>query len=90
MDVVGRWGGEEFVIALRQTGSNDAADFAEKLRARLAGEPVEHAGVQHVLSGSFGVATLREGEALDAWIERADRACYAAKCAGCDRVSVAP
>jgi len=88
-DVVGRWGGEEFLIVLRQTGSNDAADVAEKLRARLASTPVELAGVRHGLTGSFGVATLRAGEALDAWIERADRACYDAKREGRDRVNVA-
>jgi diguanylate cyclase (GGDEF)-like protein len=85
-DVVGRWGGEEFLVVLRQT---DAPAAAEKLRARLTGEPVEAGGVRHTLTGSFGVATLRAGESVDAWIERADRACLEAKRSGRDRVVVA-
>jgi diguanylate cyclase (GGDEF)-like protein len=89
-DVVGRWGGEEFLVALRQTDASTAVAAAEKLRARLGGEPIEAGGVRHAVTGSFGVATLRPGEGLDAWIERADRACLDAKRAGRDRVIVAP
>jgi diguanylate cyclase (GGDEF)-like protein len=88
-DVVGRWGGEEFLVALRQTDARAAGSAAEKLRARLGGEPVEAGGVRHALTGSFGVAALRPGEGLDAWIERADRACLEAKRMGRDRVIVA-
>jgi diguanylate cyclase (GGDEF)-like protein len=89
-DVVGRWGGEEFMVVLRQTGRDDALEVAEKLRVRLSLTPMAVDDHSLSITGSLGVATLRAGESIEAWIERADAACYQAKRAGRDRVCAAP
>jgi two-component system cell cycle response regulator len=85
--VCGRWGGEEFVVLLPRTSAPRALEVAERLRAAVANEVVEdEAGERIPLSASLGVATLRSGEQLDAFVDRADRAMYAAKTGGRNRV----
>ena len=78
-DLVGRWGGEEFVILLRFCALRDGLAAAEKLRSRIADIPfVSPASV----SVSIGAAERRPGEDLAAWLARADAALYRAKRAG--------
>ncbi len=78
-DVVARWGGEEFVIMLRDCGLDEAMAIAEKIRAQIANTPVRHVGT---VSVSIGAAELRPGEDLDPWLARADAALYDAKRSG--------
>jgi diguanylate cyclase (GGDEF)-like protein len=85
-DEVARWGGEEFLALLPQTGLQGAADWAERLRERAAA--AEPYGVDD-LTLSFGVAEYRPGESLAMLIKRADDALYEAKAAGRNRVAVA-
>ncbi len=82
-DVVGRWGGEEFLVICRETELEGAAVMAGKLRAAIAGHSFETVARQ---TGSFGVASLRDGEAVDALMARVDVALYQAKRAGRNRV----
>jgi diguanylate cyclase (GGDEF)-like protein len=84
-DVVGRWGGEEFVVALPETTPDAAAAVAESLRAAVAGRPIEAHGAVLDVTVSIGVAAWT-GQELDELVGRADRALYAAKAAGRDRV----
>lgn len=84
-DVVGRWGGEEFVVALPETTPDGAAAVAEALRAGVAGTPIEADGASLPVTISIGVAAWT-GQDLDDLVSRADRALYAAKAAGRDRV----
>jgi len=83
VDLVGRWGGEEFLLLCPSTDRGGALAVAEKLRAAVAAEPFAD---DIALTVSLGVAVSAGGEPLDAVLDRADRALYAAKDAGRNRV----
>ena len=87
-DILGRFGGEEFVILLPETKLKDAKFIAERLRHLVAETPIEtEVGVIHTTI-SIGVATGRTASRLtiDQLLSRADRAMYRAKQAGRNRV----
>jgi len=89
-DIIGRTGGEEFAVLLPDTALPAALGIAERLRAAVASASVVTPGGTVVLSVSIGVAEARPGEALEAAMQRADAALYAAKDGGRDRVRSAP
>jgi diguanylate cyclase (GGDEF)-like protein len=82
-DVLVRWGGEEFVILAPETSSGEATLLAEKLRGLFREFRAE--GLPR-FTASFGVATYAPDDDLDSLFARADRALYAAKQGGRDRV----
>ena len=84
-DFVGRQGGEEFIVLLPETDLEGALVAAENLRGEI--ERIEIGGVDQAISASFGVAVLPQ-DALDAdaLLRQADRALYAAKDRGRNRV----
>ena len=84
-DLVGRWGGEEFLVICSETTAADAATVAEKLRAALAVHPIAVAGSQ---TASFGVTTYRTGDELGDMVRRADEALYRAKQGGRNKVEI--
>jgi two-component system, cell cycle response regulator len=91
LDFVGRWGGEEFTVALPSTDIEGAAIVAERIRAAIAAMVVKDARRDPIaVTASIGVAPYRDGDTVDALVDRADRAMYVAKTSGRDRVSVAP
>ncbi|MCR4378216.1 MAG: GGDEF domain-containing protein [Rhodospirillales bacterium] len=83
LDAFARWGGEEFLILVRETKLDGAMALAETCRARLALTDIETVGR---VTASFGVAQYMEGETLRELVHRADQALYAAKNAGRNRV----
>jgi diguanylate cyclase (GGDEF)-like protein len=86
-DFVGRYGGEEFVALLPDTETTGARVLAEKLRVAIADLTI--ADIDHGISGSFGIAVLPGNAATGEHLLRAaDRALYAAKNAGRNRVEV--
>lgn len=88
VDVVGRWGGEEFIVLLPETGSGEARQLAERIRGEIA--RLSFPGAQELTATiSVGVALAKEGETLEPLLERADAALYRAKGAGRDRVILA-
>ena len=83
-DMVARWGGEEFVVLLRDCALPDALRLAEDMRAAIAEVPFDALGS---LTVSVGVAEARAGEDLTTWLERADQALYRAKRSGRNEVA---
>ena len=87
MDVVARLGGEEFVVLLPGCDEQAATTVAQRLCDCIAAQAVVVEGTTVRYTVSVGVATMEAGvEGVDALIERADRAMYAAKAAGRNRV----
>lgn len=87
-DIVARYGGEEFVVLMPHTALAGAVVVAERIRTVLAGEVI--APVPEPVTASFGVAELLAAEGGEAFLARADRALYAAKREGRNRVAMAP
>jgi diguanylate cyclase len=86
---VGRYGGEEFLVALPGLGLSDAAAALDNARAVLARQVLRKADDGQCMgrvSFSAGVALLRAEDMVETLIDRADAALYAAKRAGRDRV----
>lgn len=88
-DIVGRWGGEEFVMVV-EGGPHQARAAAERLRADIAATAPYCMRAVHPITVSIGVATRAQGEPPRTTLRRADAALYAAKDAGRNRVVVAP
>jgi len=82
-DTVGRWGGEEFMIVLPQTGPDKAFDVADKIRNSIAS--MEH-HVTGRLTASFGVTSFISGDNEILMLERVDSALYEAKAGGRNKV----
>ena len=83
IDLVGRLGGEEFVIVLPAIPPQPALLVAERLRAAIAAMPVQHESADITLTISIGVAMARTTDRnLDQVLARADGALYEAKGSG--------
>ena len=89
-DVIGRYGGEEFVVILSSADSAAAHPIAQRILERVASVRVEGFGQPIALTCSIGVAT---SDMLGVWgehlIAQADAAVYAAKRSGRNRVQIA-
>jgi diguanylate cyclase (GGDEF)-like protein len=83
LDVVGRWGGEEFLVICRETNIEGAMALAEKLRQSVQAHVFEVVGRKTL---SVGVAVYRPAENLTETLARADAALYRAKQGGRNRV----
>ncbi|MGM0646195.1 MAG: diguanylate cyclase [Thermodesulfobacteriota bacterium] len=83
-DLIGRFGGEEFLLVLQDTDLAEGQQLAERMRQRVAHMPLVAEDVRQ--TASFGVAEYRPGEDPEATIQRADKAMYAAKIGGRDMV----
>jgi diguanylate cyclase (GGDEF)-like protein len=90
-ELLARWGGEEFAVMLRAVASDeDLRRRAERFREAVQAVPMLAEPTRIRLTVSIGGARRVAGPvALDAWIESADRALYAAKHRGRDRVCLA-
>jgi diguanylate cyclase (GGDEF)-like protein/hemerythrin-like metal-binding protein len=84
-DSLTRWGGEEFIILMPNTGLSSAAMLAERIRESVGLRDFEGIGP---ITASLGVAEFIPSEPRDAWLDRADRAMYRAKELGRNRIEV--
>lgn len=82
-DIVGRWGGEEFLIILPNTNLAGALSAAEKIRTAIEEYPFSVVGKK---TASLGVSEFLVEETEDSFIERADQALYRAKTGGRNQV----
>ncbi|MFI4889469.1 MAG: diguanylate cyclase [Steroidobacterales bacterium] len=86
-DLVGRMGGEEFIVLLRGTSLASAVALAQRVCERVAAHPAGFEGAAIPMTISIGVSVIRSDDAsIDAVLSRADMALYAAKNAGRNRV----
>jgi len=87
-DMVGRYGGEEFLVLLPNTAQHAAAELAETLRSAVAQTPCQREGRAITATVSIGVCggQLHGTEDWDRLMRCADQALYAAKAAGRNRV----
>lgn len=82
-DVLGRSGGEEFLVLLPDTSLAEARLLAERLRREIVANPASHEGRVVPFTISIGVASLAPDDStIDAALARADRALYDAKRSG--------
>lgn len=90
VDILGRYGGEEFAILLPETDLFTASEIAERIRRSIADEPFQTDHDLVRVTVSLGVTrALPETTSLQALLERADVALYRAKAEGRNRVEVA-
>ena len=91
VDICVRYGGEEIAMLLAQTDSEHAVEVAERLRARIAAQPLSHGGASIPVTASFGVATYPETvKVRDQLFPASDKALYIAKHEGRNRVRAKP
>jgi diguanylate cyclase (GGDEF)-like protein/PAS domain S-box-containing protein len=83
-DIVGRWGGEEFLIIVPQTDKGSMLKFAENLRGTI--QEYHFKTVENITS-SFGVAVYKNKETVEDTINRADAALYVSKNSGRNQVN---
>lgn len=89
IDKFGRYGGEEFLLVLPDTPGDEAARILDRLRAIIAELDWSAFSPGMQVTISAGVATLNPNEAPDTFLARADRALYAAKARGRNRIASA-
>ncbi len=86
-DVLGRYGGDEFIVLLPETPPKGAFIVAERIREMMANTPLEANGQLVKCTVSIGAATFPDdGPSLDSLVARADRAMYHAKSTGRNKV----
>lgn len=89
VDVIGRFGGEEFLVGLVETDESAARQVAERIRLKVAHTPFRTDAGPVTLTVSMGVASLAGPIArIEELIDQADRALYRAKQSGRDQVQV--
>lgn len=88
-DSVYRYGGEEFLLCLPETGPEEARRVLERVRERIAGQPITIDGGRDLaVTVSFGLTLMTPRRPIEELIDRADKALYTAKQSGRNRVEV--
>jgi diguanylate cyclase (GGDEF)-like protein len=89
--IIGRWGGEEFILLFERITLDEARAVAERVRAGLADPPVRFESTGIPITASIGVASNRELDThdIDTLLAAADTALYRAKHKGRNRVEIA-
>jgi len=88
-DIVGRYGGEEFLLVLHKADLSTARMVAERIRSRIAATPIDLTSELLDVTISMGVAMAGIDEDVNSLVERADQALYNAKENGRNQVALA-
>lgn len=78
-DLIGRYGGEEFLLCLPDTRMQQAHEIIERIRVELADMTLIHDGSAVMVTASIGIAQQQPHEAFESWLSRTDKALYQAK-----------
>ncbi|HEY5649719.1 MAG TPA: diguanylate cyclase [Nitrospiria bacterium] len=78
-DVVGRWGGEEFIFVFPDTSLALAETLLERIRASVEEDPIEFGGKVHTVTVSIGATEVLGESSYDEGVKRADEALYQGK-----------
>jgi len=82
VDTLARWGGEEYLVLLPETGTDEAVQTANRIRKAVSEKSVDADGQSITATISVGVATITGSESVDRLLQRADEALYRAKTLG--------
>ncbi len=88
VDLVGRWGGEEFTILLIDCNLDEAQVIIEKLKISIQESRSLHHLAKRSVTASFGIAQAAQDDNTDTIIQRADKAMYRSKEEGKNRITV--
>lgn len=87
-DTVSRWGGEEFLILLVETGKEEAGIVAERIRSEIQGLTLKHNGIQTQMNVTIGVSEYDSALEVKDCIKTADKALYQGKANGRNQVVI--
>jgi diguanylate cyclase (GGDEF)-like protein len=87
-DLVGRWGGEEFVAILANTDARTLQAIADRFRALVEASVVSAGGAEHVFTVSVGGTQATADDSVETLISRADALMYASKQSGRNCVTI--
>ena len=88
LDVVCRWGGEEFIVIIPNTDNTTLAMIAERIRDFIEKSWIDHKGTAIRVTVSIGGTLARDGDSIEEFVERADHLMYESKDAGRNRVTI--
>jgi diguanylate cyclase (GGDEF)-like protein len=84
-DYFGRWGGEEFLVIVKNQDATQTEQLADRLRSIIANHNFATVGT---VTTSFGITTYKENDTIQTILRRADKALYTAKENGRNKVDV--
>ncbi|WP_417529855.1 GGDEF domain-containing protein [Marinobacter lipolyticus] len=82
VDTLARWGGEEYLVLLPETNTEEAVKTANRIREAVSRKSVNADGQDVAATISVGAATIRNAESVDRLLQRADEGLYRAKTLG--------
>ena len=85
IDILGRYGGDEFIIAITDNMMNDVEKIMERIRDTI--EASVFPDITEGVTVSTGISYYKDGDSMESLISRADKALYSAKKSGRNRVA---
>ncbi len=87
-DIIGRWGGEEFIAIINNVVTDELLIIAERLRVLCSHSSFKHQETEIQMTVSIGGTLYQPGESLDQLVERADKCMYQSKQKGRNQTTI--